>query len=143
MKTCSDCNQEKTLEHFNYDKSRDRYFSICKKCAAIRTDNYRKKHPEKWRERSAQHSVKYNQLIQEWKSQGCKKCGETRIHIIDAHHIDPKKKDFMIGTVKRGIEITKKELKKCIPLCSNCHRDFHHQEKIKGITIKEYLIWNP
>ena len=35
MKICSDCKTEKTLEHFNYDKSRDRYFSICKKCSAI------------------------------------------------------------------------------------------------------------
>ena len=112
MKTCSDCKQEKTLEHFNYDKSRDRYVSVCKKCAAIRTDNYRKKHPEKWRERTSQQSVKYNQLIQEWKSQGCKKCGETRTHTIDAHHIDPKNKDFMVGTVVRGIKITKEELKK-------------------------------
>lgn len=139
MKTCSDCNQEKTLEHFNYDKSRNRYFSICKKCTAIRTEAYRQNNKDKWRKSSKKHSEKYNQLILEWKSQGCKKCGETRTHTIDAHHIDPKKKNFMVGTVVRGIKITKEELKKCIPLCSNCHRDFHHQEKTKGITIKEYL----
>ena len=139
MKTCSDCKTEKTLENFNYDKSRDRYFSICKKCATIRTDNYRKKHPEKWRKNSAKHSIKYKQLIQEWKSQGCKKCGETRPHVIDAHHVNPLEKNFMIGTVVRGIKATKEELKKCIPLCSNCHRDFHFLEKKIGISIKEYV----
>jgi protein-arginine kinase activator protein McsA len=51
MKTCSDCKTEKTLEHFNYDKSRDRYLSICKKCAAIRTESYRQNNKDKWRER--------------------------------------------------------------------------------------------
>jgi hypothetical protein len=55
MKTCSDCKTEKTLEHFNYDKSRDRYFSICKKCAAIRTESYRQNNKDKWRENSANH----------------------------------------------------------------------------------------
>ena len=31
------------------------------------------------------------------------------------------------------------EIKKCIPLCRNCHTDFHYQEKQTGITINEYL----
>jgi hypothetical protein len=139
MKTCSDCKTEKILEHFNYDKSRDRYFSICKKCAAIRTESYRQNNKDKWRENSTNHIKKYNQLIQEWKSQGCKKCGETRAHIIDAHHVNPEMKNFMVGTAARGIKITKEELKKCIPLCSNCHRDFHFLEKKTGISIKEYV----
>ena len=139
MKTCSDCKIEKTLEYFSYDKSRNRYFSICRKCAAIRTEAYRQNNKNKWRESSKKHSEKYNQLILEWKSQGCKKCGETRTHVIDAHHINPEEKDFMVGTVQRGIKITKEELKKCIPLCSNCHRDFHFLEKKTGISIKEYV----
>jgi predicted HNH restriction endonuclease len=88
---------------------------------------------------SKKHIKKYNQLIQEWKSQGCKKCGETRAHIIDAHHVDPEIKNFMVGTAARGIKITKEELKKCIPLCSNCHRDFHFLEKKTGISIKEFV----
>ena len=70
-----------------------------------------KKNKDKWRKNTADHAVKYNQLILEWKSQGRKKCGETRTHVIDAHHINPKEKDFMVGTVMRGIKITKEELK--------------------------------
>jgi hypothetical protein len=139
MKTCSSCKQEKSFENFLYDKSRNRYFSTCKKCAAIKTDNYRKKHPEKWRKNTANHAVKYDKLILEWKSQGCQKCRETRPHTIDAHHINPKEKNFMVGTVRRGIKITTEELKKCIPLCSNCHRDFHYQEKRTRISIEEYV----
>jgi hypothetical protein len=142
MKTCSDCKTEKTLEHFTYDKSRDRHLSICKKCVAIRTEAYRQNNKDKWRKNSTNHIKKYNQLIQEWKSQGCKKCGETRAHIIDAHHVDPEIKNFMVGTAARGIKITKEELKKCIPLCSNCHRDFHFLEKKTGISIEEYVYSN-
>jgi hypothetical protein len=139
MKTCSDCKLEKPFNDFSYDKSRNRYLSVCKSCTAIRTEAYRQKNKDKWRENDKKHSKKYNQLILEWKSQGCSKCNEKRPHTIDAHHINPNEKDFMVGTVKRGIKITKEELKKCIPLCSNCHRDFHYHEKQTGISIKEYL----
>ena len=139
MKTCSDCKTEKTLEHFTYDKSRDRHLSICRKCVAIRTEAYRQNNKDKWRKDSKKQTEKYNQLILEWKSQGCSKCNEKRPHTIDAHHVNPKEKSFMVGTVKRGIKITKEELKKCIPLCSNCHRDFHFLEKKTGISIKEFV----
>ena len=33
-----------------------------------------------------------------------------------------------------GQGLSKEELKKCIPLCSNCHRDLHHQEKLKDVV---------
>jgi hypothetical protein len=139
MKTCTDCNIEKPLTEFTYDKTRNRHLSKCRKCMAIRTENYRQNNKHKWREDSKKHSEKYKNVINEWKSQGCKKCGEIRPHVIDAHHIDPEKKNFMVGTVMRGIKIAKEELEKCIPLCSNCHRDFHYQEKQTGINIEDYL----
>lgn len=139
MKTCSDCKTEKTLEYFSYDKTRDRYLSVCKPCSAIRTEAYRQSHKDKWRRDNKKHSEKWTQIVTEWKSQGCSKCGEKRPHTIDAHHINPEEKDFMVGAVKRGIKITKQELQKCIPLCSNCHRDFHYHEKNFNITLKKYL----
>ena len=142
MKTCTDCNIEKSLIEFTFDKSRNRYLSKCRKCMAIRTEAYRQKNKDKWRINTANHSIKHSKLIFEWKSQGCTRCGESRPHVIDAHHVNPKEKDFMVGTVKRGIEITKEELKKCIPLCSNCHRDFHYLEKQTRINIEEYVNLN-
>lgn len=138
-KKCSDCKVPKKLEEFPYDSSRDRHLSVCKKCTAIRTEAYRQKNKDKWRESSLKHTEKVNLIIFDWKSKGCSKCGEKRFYLIDAHHLDPSKKDFSIGTTKRGIKITKEELKKCIPLCSNCHREFHYLEKVGKLTIKEYL----
>lgn len=57
---------------------------------------------------------------------GCSKCNESRWYAIDAHHIKKKYKE--IGKmVKEGSSINsiKKELRKCILVCSNCHREIH------------------
>ena len=139
MKTCSDCKQEKQLNDYTFDKSRNRHLSICKKCTAIRTEAYRQTHKDKWRIDNKKHSEKRSKVINEWKSKGCVKCGDTRSYVIDAHHIDPTQKQFSIGTTVRGIKPTQQELDKCIPLCSNCHREFHHMEHHQNITLEEYL----
>jgi hypothetical protein len=138
-KRCSDCKLPKKLEEFPYDSSRDRHLSVCKICTAIRTEAYRQNNKDKWRKSSLKHSEKVNLIIFDWKAKGCTKCGDKRFYLIDAHHLDPTKKDFSIGTTKRGMKITKEELKKCIPLCSNCHREFHYLEKVDKLTIEEYL----
>ena len=124
MKICSDCKEEKSLDYFSFDKTRDRYLSVCKPCTSIRTKKYRKSHPEKWKQYDKNHNQKYKEVLIKWKSKGCQKCGEKRYWVIDAHHLY--NKDFSPGTAKRGIKILKEELKKCIPLCANCHRDLHY-----------------
>jgi len=76
-------------------------------------------------------------------SLSCLKCGEDKNHLLDFHHIDPKEKKFKISQGFRySWKRIKQEIDKCIILCSNCHRDFHHQEKEKGIKIEEYLNQN-
>jgi protein-arginine kinase activator protein McsA len=97
MKVCKDCKEDKELKYFSEDKKRNRHFSICKKCMAKRTEAYRQLHKDKWRESSKKHSIKFNILIKKWKSQGCVKCGDKRYYVLDAHHLDPSKKDFSIG----------------------------------------------
>ena len=60
--------------------------------------------------------------------------------MLDFHHIDPKQKEFNIGDFKKKSKISiLKEIEKCVPLCSNCHREFHHLERQEGITIYKYL----
>lgn len=139
MKICTKCEIDKDLTDFSYDKNRNRYLSNCKKCMASRTEAYRQNHKDKWRQSSKIHSMNLKKVINKWKENGCKKCGDIRFYIIDAHHLNPLKKDFSIGTAMRGVKITIEELRKCIPLCSNCHREFHYLEKLEGITIEEYL----
>lgn len=44
--------------------------------------------------------------------------------------------------VHSSLSKTLEEIEKCIPLCANCHREFHYLEKENNITIDEYLTNN-
>ena len=55
------------------------------------------------------------------------------------HHKDSKEKEFEIGNVaNKSWDSIKKEMKKCILLCANCHM-IHHSTKNEKIFIKEAL----
>lgn len=86
---------------------------------------------------------KYSKIQKEYndyKSKiGCRKCGENRFYMLDFHHIDPKDKSFEISDRQRASFKNKEvqdEIKKCIILCSNCHRELHYL----GIKTKDYII---
>jgi predicted HNH restriction endonuclease len=60
--------------------------------------------------------------------------------VLDFHHIDKETKEFTIGAIKKGSkEKILKEIDKCVCLCANCHREFHHLEREQQITLQEYL----
>lgn len=64
----------------------------------------------------------------EYKGGSCVKCGYNKCNsALEFHHSEPNEKDFSIG--KKGYctswEKVKKELDKCILVCSNCHREIH------------------
>lgn len=56
---------------------------------------------------------------------GYDKCSSA----LEFHHINPQDKDFSISTFmirsKGTLELALGEIKKCVLLCSNCHREFH------------------
>lgn len=65
-------------------------------------------------------------LLAEFQSRGCSVCPENEPCVIDAHHVEGKK--FNIASaLTQGYSPTdfKRELDKCVPLCSNCHRKLH------------------
>ena len=72
---------------------------------------------------------------------GCVKCGYSKcIESLDFHHKNPNEKSFTIGRLRKGAEETlQKEIDKCVCLCANCHREFHHLEKM-GLTLEDYLV---
>ena len=93
------------------------------------------KDPEKKQARSAKskecrakNQTKCLAVLREFKGRGCCVCGEMEYCCIDAHHVDPSKKEYAIGSlVLSGMKLKRfiNELEKCIPLCANCHRKFH------------------
>lgn len=96
---------------------------------------------DKWHEADKARRKAFNE---KWKHP-CEKCGETRLYLIQFHHIDPATKSFCIGanaTAKKD-EVLQAEVKKCVCLCSNCHDEFHYlygsKPKNPIEALKEYL----
>ncbi len=61
----------------------------------------------------------------------CVDCEESHPVCLDFHHIDPTTKEFSIGQKCRTYSKERiiAEIKKCICLCSNCHRKLHWEER--------------
>jgi len=95
---------------------------------------YSKKHYEKNKAAGDKRLVKSNQDKKKaWKefknTLSCVQCGFKHPAVIDFHHVDPKTKIkgvhewARMGSYKKAFE----EVKKCIVLCSNCHRILHYE----------------
>ena len=73
----------------------------------------------------------------------CQICGYDKCEeALEFHHINPNEKEFSFGKLRanpQGVNTLIEELKKCIMLCSNCHKEVHYN----GLDIpKEYAILN-
>lgn len=69
--------------------------------------------------------------LDDFRSEGCKICGENNKACLIAHHLDPYLKEMNIGDMNRnkvGTPRFKEELAKCICLCANCHMKLHAGE---------------
>lgn len=65
-------------------------------------------------------------LIRQQRGGKCEKCGYNRyLGALDFHHLDPSQKDFTVGNRDFKLKECIEETKKCIMLCSNCHRELH------------------
>ena len=56
----------------------------------------------------------------------CRICGYDECPAaMDFHHLDPYAKDFAISAGSTSWQRIEPELKKCVLLCANCHREVH------------------
>lgn len=110
---------------------------ICKKCGKQFQNNrkrqycfdcYKRKNSSKksknvsnWRQSIKERAIQY-------KGGKCIICGYKRCNrALVFHHLDPKYKQFGIANngLCRSWDKVKKELDKCVLLCSNCHNEVH------------------
>ena len=122
-KQCVACGQTLPLERFY--KSGNSYWPKCKECARVeRRERYIANH-----DKQNQQSKERYAAIMDGRKGACVICGESRPACIDFHHIDPATKSFTIGGHIAGHteDEIDAEMAKCVCICSNCHRDFHHQ----------------
>ena len=141
MKYCARCNTDKNIDLFPKNNGKSKGSPYCLECMReVNKLNYLK-FKEKHNKRTYNKRKESKEKFYDYKKTCvCNKCGEKRWWVLDFHHVDPLEKEFNISTLLRKNH-TKlyEELKKCIPLCRNCHTDFHYLEKINKINIEEYL----
>ena len=125
--------------HFasRHDRGKKQYQSNCRDCQK----NYRKQHYLSNREKYIKKAKKYRETFTEWiveykKNLKCEICNENRYWVLDFHHKDPKEKDIEISVLVKNCNKKRilDEISKCMVVCSNCHRDLHHQERQAGVV---------
>lgn len=130
-KICPNCKKEKSLSEWNKDSARSSGTqAYCRECTRLRDREYyhsnRQDRKNKIRERAEKERERVGQMILEYKKQGCKFCKEIECICMDFHHL--RDKDFAIGDSTRknySLNRVKKEIEKCLVVCSNCHRKIH------------------
>lgn len=129
MKKCRKCGKQKSLTEFHQNKThKDGLQDHCKLCV--------KKHHRKWYQKNkkkvAKQTVAYRKRltvkIQDVKRNlGCYFCVEHEPICLDFHHPNNDKSYEIANMIGRGLgwESIQEELKKCVCVCSNCHRKIH------------------
>jgi len=119
IRKCKRCKRNKLLYKFANagtvkGKNYKRYY--CKKCYSVVKGQARK--------RKSDWLIEYKSTLQ------CSKCGyDKNPRVLHFHHISNKNKVYNVSDmVGKGCSITniKKEIRKCIVLCANCHQEKHN-----------------
>lgn len=134
MKICCKCKIEKPLEQYNKKSSnKDGLERYCKECHREKN----KKHYQDNKQSYIDQALKNRSQNRDWlceykKTLSCTRCGEDKHWRLSFHHIDPATKSFNIATSYGSVSRDKlvEEIKKCIPVCHNCHSDIHYEERI-------------
>lgn len=144
-KPCSVCGETRfyclDFHHRNSDTKKDTVCNLIRhgysteiileeiqKCDIICSNCHRKEHTNTYK-----YLTKKARYVLELKQKSsCSKCGLSIPECLDFHHIGDNKIDG-IGAMLRNKNVSlddiKNEIEKCIIVCSNCHREIHHQEK--------------
>ncbi len=131
MKTCTSCKVEKPLEDFyKRSSSKDGRQSSCKICRkAVDAESYIKYDHRRSSIKDRRDRVRLEQtkLVRRYKAFcGCRVCGEKEPVALDLHHTDPSVKEDNPSSMLGGsLDKLREEIRKCVVLCSNCHRKFH------------------
>lgn len=130
-KICPKCNKSKLVSEFNKHKIRgtQTYCSDCSK-QRDREDYQQNKNNRKYkvRENNKRYRKEASVYINEVKkSSKCCVCNENCWVCLDFHHLEDDKEFNIADGLRKNKTINKikKEIDKCVVLCSNCHRKLH------------------
>jgi predicted HNH restriction endonuclease len=111
LKKCKKCGEIKTINDF-YIRKRGGHRHFCKECQN--------------RDTSLMSVVKKKKIVEIMGGKCCE-CGYDKYYgSLEMHHKDPKEKEFSWNNIRfRKWDIVLNEIKKCILVCSNCHKEIH------------------
>lgn len=131
MKKCCMCQLDLPLGCFKANiKRKDGLQSQCINCQK----EYRRRHYLNNKRKYVLKAKKWKDEFvfwwREYKSQfSCAQCGESHPACIHFHHHDDNKEECVAKLVaNRCKQKVLKEIKKCTPLCANCHAKEHWSE---------------
>ena len=126
--TCNTCGEERSLDGFYTGK---------KKCILCTLEERKKSYKEnpdmqdRIKKRSGDSRKELKAYVDNVKSEsGCSACGDRRIYVLDFHHVNEKNAAISDLVQDSNLEKLQAELKLCIVLCANCHREHHHNEAL-------------
>lgn len=95
------------------------------------------------KENGYEHILKHRKMRKQLMIAGfggkCNICGYNKCNeALEFHHINPEEKEIALSQKIMSWEKTKEELKKCICVCANCHREIHNG-LIKLDNSKQYF----
>jgi hypothetical protein len=126
-KICTKCKKHLCITLFH--RKGKGLSSTCKDCRAKYHRDYYLKNKKSYNDRIKLTKSKNNYFVKVYKTLlGCYVCQERSHVVLDFHHLDSKQKEHNISRMTRdskNINDIKSEIKKCIVLCSNCHRKLH------------------
>jgi predicted transposase YbfD/YdcC len=129
MKTCGKCGETKARSEFHKNPTKkDGVQTMCKECRKLYIRQHYKKNKETYIISAQKSKKRFREIIKRHKSYcGCNKCGEKRHWVLDYHHIRDKESEISTLIAQGAWKKVRIEIRKCIVLCSNCHRDLHYR----------------
>lgn len=134
MRKCIVCKLDKDESEFYLKKKNgEKLSSYCKPCNREILALHYINNKETYKEKTSYHKKSKREWLNNYKKTlKCNNCNENHPAVLDFHHLDPNEKIRAVTTVVErnwSLKRIKDEIAKCIPLCSNCHRKLHWDQK--------------
>ena len=123
---CKTCNTIRGINEYSIkNREKGTYQSWCKYCQRVRSKAHYEANKKAYRSRNLRRMAEVVSFVDIFKNQPCADCGvKYPSKVMDLHHLDGEEKEEAISIMSRKTTLPKikRELAKCIVLCSNCHR---------------------
>jgi hypothetical protein len=146
---CKDCQRAYKLEYYRkYNEEvkerRKQYYLDNREHLNELSREAHRRNKERNNSRKAQLRIEFNKKVHSYYGGSCFICGTSELcyEIYDCHHLDPNAKEVQVSRLVHkdwDLEVVE-ELKKCVYLCSNCHKKIHNHRFDKQIESGELIL---